>query len=49
MIESGNGPYYDYGRGSVETMSAKALPESPIFQEGTDTVSSTVTLFFERK
>ena len=49
MIESGNGPYYDYGRGGVETMSAKALPESPIFQEGTDTVSSTVTLFFERK
>lgn len=49
MIESGNGPYYDYGRGGVETMSAKASPESPVFEEGTDSVSSTVTLFFERK
>ncbi len=49
MVESGNGPYYDYGRGGVETMSAKASSEPPVFEEGTDTVSSTVTLFFERK
>ena len=49
MIETGNGPYYDYGRGGIETMSAKATSEAPVFEEGTDTVSSTVTLFFERK
>ena len=49
MIESGNGPYYDYGRGGIETMSAKVTSEAPVFEEGTDTVSSTVTLFFERK
>lgn len=50
MIESGNnGTYSDYGRGGVEMMSAKATSEVPVFEEGTDTVSSTVTLFFERK
>jgi uncharacterized protein len=49
MIESGNGPYYDYGRAGMEAMSSKVMSEPPVFEEGTDTVSSTVTLFFERK
>jgi len=49
MIESGNVPLYDYGRGGVETMNLKTSTEAPVFEEGTDTISSTVTLFFERK
>lgn len=49
MIESGNMPYSDYSRGlGGMELSAKAA-EAPVFEAGTDTVSSTVTLFFERK
>ena len=49
MIESGNTPYYDYSRGlGGMELSAKAA-EAPVFEAGTDTISSTVTLFFERK
>lgn len=49
MVESGASPYYDYSRGmSATALDAKA-PEAPIFEEGTDTITSTVTLFFERK
>jgi len=49
MVESGGNPFYDYGHGGVETMSLKTSAEAPVLEEGTDTISSTVTLFFERK
>ncbi|MGB2732121.1 MAG: SIMPL domain-containing protein [Microgenomates group bacterium] len=49
MVESGAGPYYDYSRGlSAMDSSAKAV-EAPVFEEGSDIVTSSVTLFFERK
>lgn len=49
MIESGNTPYYDYSRGLGGVELNAKTSEAPVFEEGTDTVSSTVTLFFERK
>jgi len=48
MIESGNMPYYDYSRGLGGVELNSKTSEAPVFEEGTDTVSSTVTLFFER-
>lgn len=49
MVESGAAPYYDYSRSLTSAdVSAKA-PEAPIFEEGSDTITSSVTLFFERR
>ncbi len=49
MMESGGMPYYD-ARAGISEMSLKTTSAEPaIFEPGSDEISSTVTLFFERK
>lgn len=49
MVESGAAPYYEYGRSFSATDQSAKASETPVFEEGSDTITSSVTLFFERK
>lgn len=50
MVEGGGAyPVYDRAYGGAVTMNAEMKSEPPVIEEGTQTVSSTVTLYFERK
>lgn len=49
MVESPGYSPYTYGRGGAMTLDATKEATAPEFEEGTETVSSTVTLFYETK
>jgi len=49
MVESGATPFYDYSRSLTAADQSSKASETPVFEEGSDTITSSVTLFFERR